>query len=119
NDFSNSALASTSNNAHKNYPQTSSKISHISEENPCDRPISPIHNLFKKTFIHPALMANSFSAVWVPEDPTGLSSGAINLVNSIGEGYFSILMEGAFINKRNRVVIDFDFDFGKYNLDSL
>ncbi|OMJ24623.1 Phosphate metabolism protein 7 [Smittium culicis] len=119
NDLSNSSLAGTSKNAAEIDPQSATIIPRIAEENICDRPISPIHNLFKKTFIHPALMANSYSAVWVPEDPTGLSSDAINLVNSIGEGYFNILMEGAFINKRNRVVIDFDFDFGKYNLDSL
>ncbi|PVU91945.1 hypothetical protein BB559_003920 [Furculomyces boomerangus] len=72
--------------------------------------------LEQKSFSHPALSADSYSLLWMPDDETGLCKEIITSLNNVGKGYFSIFTKGAYINKRNRVSIDFDFNFNEHLL---
>ncbi|OLY78942.1 hypothetical protein AYI68_g7000 [Smittium mucronatum] len=71
-----------------------------------------------KQYINPAILTNHFSIVWVPLDESGLTDNLIQRLNELGEGYFSVASKGAFVNNRNKVGIDFDFDFTKFELST-
>ncbi|PVU86032.1 hypothetical protein BB559_006699 [Furculomyces boomerangus] len=66
------------------------------------------------SFKHPALLAEGYSFLWIPQDDTGLCDDVIAKLNVIGLDYFSIVTKGAYIDKRRKVAIDFDFNFDEH-----
>ncbi|PVU94854.1 hypothetical protein BB561_002218 [Smittium simulii] len=65
------------------------------------------------SFLQPSLQSNSYSLIWVPDDKTGFINPIIDGINDIGKGYFKVFSKSAFVNKRYRIGIDFDFNFGE------
>ncbi|OMJ12324.1 hypothetical protein AYI69_g9448 [Smittium culicis] len=105
-DFSKNVLVVERNFKTKSYkPKTSKRVKTSSSME--EYGYSDSH----KQFINPAILANFFSFVWTPYDDSGLTKDLVAKVNMIGEGYFSVVSKGAFINGRNKVGIDFNFDF--------